>query len=115
MLTYKHSALYEGVLLIPWHYAKYALARSLLSQSVEKGEVGRMFSSLSLASILVPLFSNPLFAFVYDQSLETFAGSFMVLTGLIIVTAMMIMISVKYLLSSDQSDSDSLQLSEINK
>ena len=68
------------------------MARSLLSQSVESDEVGRIFSSLSLASLLVPFFSKPLFAFLYDFSLETFPGSWMLLTGLIIWSAMIIMI-----------------------
>ena len=92
--------------MIPWHYPKYALARSVLSQSVDKTEIGKIFSSLSLASILVPIFSNPLYAFIYDQSLETFAGSFMMFTGLIIGLAMIIMIILKHLMRTYQSNSN---------
>ena len=95
--------------MIPAHYPKYALARSLLSQSVEKAEVGRIFSSLSLASLLVPLFSKPLFAFLYDLSLPVFPGAWMLLTGLIIWAAMLIMIVLKYLLRSHVSSAIELQ------
>ena len=103
-----------GVLLIPAHYPKYALARSMLTQSVEKTEVGRIFSSLSLASLLVPFASKPLFAFLYDLSLETFPGSWMLLTGLIIWSAMLIMIVLKYLMRSHISSATELQKCDAN-
>ena len=93
-------------MLIPWHYPKYALARSILSDSVDKTEIGKIFSSLSLVSILVPIFSNPLYAFIYDQSLTTFPGSFMMFTGLVIVLAMIMMIILKYLMRPLQSVSN---------
>ena len=92
--------------MIPWHYPKYALARSILSDSVDKTEIGKIFSSLSLVSILVPIFSNPLYAFIYDQSLTTFPGSFMMFTGLVIVLAMIMMIILKYLMRPLQSVSN---------
>ena len=101
--------------MVPWHYPKYALARSLLSQSVDKTETGRTFSSLALVSVLVPIFSKPLFAFIYDQSLQTFAGLFMVVTGLFIVSAMTIMIVLKFLLRSGSDKSDSVELSRLNE
>lgn len=93
-------------MLIPWHYPKYALARSILSESVDKTEIGKIFSSLSLVSILVPIFSNPLYAFIYDQSLTTFPGSFMMFTGLVIVLAMIMMIILKHLMRPVQSVSN---------
>ena len=93
-------------MLIPWHYPKYALARSILSDSVDKTEIGKIFSSLSLVSILVPIFSNPLYAFIYDQSLTTFPGSFMMFTGLVIVLAMIMMIILKHLMRPLQSVSN---------
>ena len=79
-----------------FRYPKYPLARSLLSQSVESSEVGRIFSSLSFISSLVHFFSHPLYALIYDASLETFPGAFMVFTGLLIFVAMIIMILIKF-------------------
>ena len=67
-----------------------------MSQSVESSEVGRIFSSLSFISSLVHFFSHPLYALIYDASLETFPGAFMVFTGLIIFVAMFIMIIIKF-------------------
>ena len=93
----------SGILFIPFHYPKYPLARSLLSQSVESDEVGRIFSSLSFISCLVHFFSHPLYALIYDSSLETFPGAFMLFTGLIIFLALLIMVLVKFLFRrSDQ-------------
>ena len=85
-----------------------------MSQSVEKTEVGRIFSSLSLASLLVPFFSKPLFAFLYDLSLQTFPGSWMVLTGLVIWSAMIINIVLKYLIRPRLSSSIELQKYDAN-
>ena len=67
-----------------------------MSQSVESSEVGRIFSSLSFISSLVHFVSHPLYALIYDASLETFPGAFMVFTGLIIFVAMFIMIIIKF-------------------
>merc|ERR1719150_2537171 len=39
--------IFIGTILIPFQFPKYALARSLPSQSVEKSEVGRIFSCLA--------------------------------------------------------------------
>ena len=126
MLVYENHTLIKeisgfvflGCILIPFHYPKYALARSLLSQTVDKNEVGKIFSSLSLLrylifflfsifddiliiiqSALVPFISHPMFGYIYDSSLTSFTGAFMLVTSLIIFIAMTLMIIIKYLMS----------------
>ena len=64
---------------------------------MDSDEVGRIFSSLSFISSLVHFFSHPLYAIIYDASIETFPGAFMVFTGLIIFVAMFIMILIKFI------------------
>jgi len=96
--------LISGLFFIPFHYPKYPLARSLLSQSVDSSEVGRIFSSLSFISCLVHFISHPLYALIYDSSIENFPGAFMLFTGLIIFVAMFIMILIKFLFKSDQNE-----------
>ena len=86
--------LFLGVFLMTFHYPKYALARSLLSQTVDKKEVGRVFSCLALISALVPFFSHPLYGSIYDATLETFPGAFMFVTfGLISLAAVSMFMS----------------------
>ena len=65
--------------------------------------MGRIFSSLSFISCLVHFFSHPLYALIYDSSLETFPGAFMVFTGLIIFLALAIMVLVKFLFRRSDS------------
>merc|ERR1719213_116774 len=95
------SFLIAGILFIPFRYPKYPLARSLLSQSVDSDEVGRIFSSLSFISSLVHFFSHPLYAIIYDATIETFPGAFMLFTGAIILLALFIMLLVKFLIKSE--------------
>merc|ERR1719336_512072 len=90
--------IFIGTILIPFQFPKYALARSLLSQSVEKSEVGRIFSCLALISALVKFVSGPMYAIIYDQTLASFPGTFMMVTSLIIFMAMAIMMIVKCLI-----------------
>ena len=90
--------LFSGLLFIPFHYPKYPLARSLLSQSVDSSEVGRIFSSLSFISCFIHFISHPLYAIIYDSSIESYPGAFILFTGLIIYVAMFIMILIKFLL-----------------
>ena len=68
------------------------------SQSVEKSEVGRIFSCLALISALVKFVSGPMYAIIYDQTLASFPGTFMMVTSLIIFMAMAIMMIVKCLI-----------------
>merc|ERR1719195_1046953 len=88
--TFSTPLIYVGLILIPFQYPKYALARSLLSQSVDQTEVGRIFSCLALLSALVQFVSGPMYAVIYNQTLDTFPGTFMLTTSLIIFVAMVI-------------------------
>merc|ERR550517_1547278 len=96
--------LISGLIFITFHYPKYPLSSSLLSQSVDSSEVGRIFSALSFISCFVHFFSHPLYALIYDSSIENFPGAFMLFTGLIIFVAMFIMVLIKFLPKSDQME-----------
>ena len=61
---------------------------------MDKSEVGRVFSSLSLVSALVPLVSGPLYSLVYNATLGHFAGTFMLVTSSLILAATAIMVAV---------------------
>ena len=69
------------------------------SQSVEKNEVGRIFSCLSLLSALIPFFSRPLYSLMYNETLESFPGTFLLFTSAIIFVAMTVMFGVKRILN----------------
>ena len=68
---------------------------------MDKSEVGRVFSSLSLVSALSPFLARPLYSLVYNATLDTFPGAFLVFTGAIILAAMAIMSLVKRMISDD--------------
>ena len=72
------------------------------SQSVDQTEVGRIFSCLALVSALVQFVSGPMYAVIYNQTLDTFPGTFMLTTSLIIFVAMVITVLVKCIMSKGQ-------------
>jgi len=49
--------------------------RSMLSKSVVKSELGKVFSLLASLEAAVPLFAAPLFTWVYNNTLDTFPGA----------------------------------------
>ena len=78
----------------------------IFSQCVDKTEVGRIFSSLSLLSALVPFMSGPLFAAVYDTSLSHFSGMFMIVTCIIIILALLLMLVVRHIMKGRNVERD---------
>ena len=64
-----------------------------------------MFSSLSLVSALSPFLARPLYSLVYNATLDTFPGAFLVFTGAIILGAMSIMLMVKRIINSNDVNS----------
>jgi len=112
---------YFGVGLIAFHHSKYALARSLLSQTVAKDEVGRIYSSLAFISAVVPFFSHPLYGLIYHNTIDTFPGAFMLFTSVIIAITAVLMIfnrvlSKKSKLESVESESlEDEQIDQLDK
>ena len=72
---------------------------------MDSSEVGRVFSSLSLVSALSPFLARPLYSLVYNATLDTFPGAFLVFTGAIILGAMSIMLMVKRIINSNDVNS----------
>ena len=69
---------------------------------MDQTEVGRIFSCLALVSALVQFVSGPMYAVIYNQTLDTFPGTFMLTTSLIIFVAMVITVLVKCIMSKGQ-------------
>lgn len=107
--------LYCGVVLITFHYPKYALARSLLSQSVGQHEVGRIFSSIAFISALVPLFSHLLYGNIYDATVSTFPGAFMIFTSCLIAISAVLMVINKLLFHPTNQKKEEVQLEQTDK
>jgi len=107
--------LYCGVILITFHYPKYALARSLLSQTVGKQEVGRIYSSLAFISAIVPLFSHLIYGHIYDNTVSTFPGAFLIFTSCLVAVAAILMILNKKLLFNSGGQDTDLHMKNVQK
>ncbi len=54
-------------------------SRSQCTKAVEKSEIGRIFSVVALGQALVPLMSNPLFGSIYNLTLSTLPGAYLLI------------------------------------
>ena len=62
------------------------IIRSQCTKSVEQNEIGRIFAVVALGQSIVPFISAPLFGLVYQATLETFPGAYLVIvSGLLFV------------------------------
>ena len=69
-------------------FCKYGLVRSLLSNCVEKQEMGKMYSALAILSAVMPIAANPAFRQLYNQTLDTFpAAEILLATAILLSTA----------------------------
>lgn len=66
-------------------YCKFAVGRSLLSKSCEEDETGKLFSVLSVFGSLTVLIVNPVTKNLYNNTVDSFPGAFLLLSGSIIV------------------------------
>jgi len=112
---YSLSLFYLGVGLIAFHHSKYALARSLLSQTVTKDEIGRIYSSLAFISAVVPFFSHPLYGLIYHNTVDTFPGAFMVFTSVIIAITAVLMVFNRFLSKMSKLDNESVEDEQIDQ
>ena len=58
---------------------KFSIGRSLLSKFCEPDEVGKMFSILSILLSLTFMISNPIVRQLYNETIESFPGAFLLL------------------------------------
>jgi len=68
-------------------YCKYAVVRSLMSKSIEKDEVGKVFSLLAIMASLAPVAGNPIFRQLYNKTLNDFPGAIFLLYGAILMVS----------------------------
>ena len=56
-------------------------SRSNLSKLMDSAEIGKAFSVLGIIQALLPMATKPAFSFLYKATLETFPGTYKVLTA----------------------------------
>lgn len=63
------------------------IIRSQCTKSVEKEETGRIFAVVAFGQALVPLVSNPLFGLLYQATLDTFPGAYLIVVDVLLFMA----------------------------
>ena len=88
------SASIKAFATVPWQFyiahglgivgfCKFGLTRSLLSKTVETGEVGKMFSVLSVFSSAMPMLGNPVFRQLYHYTMSTLPSAIFIVFGVL--------------------------------
>lgn len=57
-----------------------AMYRSILSNVVPPSDIGKIFSSAAFFETVMPLFSGPLYTYIYSQTITTYPGAFNVVS-----------------------------------
>ncbi len=58
-----------------------------MSKSIEKDEVGKVFSLLAIMASLAPVAGNPIFRQLYNKTLNYFPGAIFLLYGAILMVS----------------------------
>ena len=77
--TTKQWIFYIGQLLSMLWIAEFSTARSLFTKCVGVDEVGKIFSAVGFVAALMPILSNPTYRLLYNATLETFPGAFLLM------------------------------------
>ena len=72
---------YASQMLSTIGYCKYSVGRSLLSKSCEPDEMGKLFSIQTVLISLASMACNPIVRKVYNETLKSFPGAFMLLSA----------------------------------
>ncbi len=72
---------YLASTLLLMEISQYSLARALFTKSVHEDEVGGLFSAIAFLSATMPLVGTAIFRELYDATLDTFAGAFLLLSA----------------------------------
>ncbi|KAI5635114.1 major facilitator superfamily domain-containing protein [Phthorimaea operculella] len=78
--------------------------RSLGTKVVEPEEVGKMCSVIGLVEAITPIIYTPMYAIVYEKTIETFAGMFYVVGGSMTIPAFFIFIILYVIHKKQQRD-----------
>merc|ERR1719278_1557397 len=85
-----------------------SVIRSLLSKVVVKSELGKIFSMVASLEAAVPLFAAPIFAFVYNHTLDSFPGAVFLVQASLFVLSCFIFIYIYFVLSNPANASVNL-------
>ena len=69
---------------------QWGVARALFTKCIDESEVQSVFSAIAFLSGLMPIASNPAFRQLYDRTLDTFPGAFLIMSaaiGLVLAVA----------------------------
>ena len=72
---------YIGMGLKAMDVGVYTTTRSMLTKYTHPDEQGKVFSALALLAAFVPLISSPAFTTLYNSTLDTFPGAFLLLSA----------------------------------
>jgi PCFT/HCP family folate transporter-like MFS transporter 1/3 len=99
---------YASQMLSTIGYCKYSVGRSLLSKSCEPDEMGKLFSIQTVLISLASMACNPIVRKVYNETLKSFPGAFMLLSASLLLLSgfgnLFIYINRKELKQSNQEE-----------
>ncbi|XP_059094311.1 thymic stromal cotransporter homolog [Tigriopus californicus] len=64
------------------------ILRSQCTKAVDVSEIGRIFSVVAFGQAIVPLISNPLFSLIYQNTLNSFPGAYLLVVDLLLLCAL---------------------------
>uniref|UniRef100_A0A182N879 Major facilitator superfamily (MFS) profile domain-containing protein n=1 Tax=Anopheles dirus TaxID=7168 RepID=A0A182N879_9DIPT len=111
---YAISSTFHGLASEPWHlYVGVAvcfmkgiagpMSRAVISNTAPANDIGKIFSLTTSVESITPLFSAPLYTFVYKSTLSWYPGAFNLITATVYFTCACLMIFVKIFQSMYQT------------
>ncbi|XP_046384261.1 proton-coupled folate transporter-like isoform X2 [Ischnura elegans] len=74
--------MYAGSVISLLHGAASPMMRSIMSKSVPQNELGKIFTLTASLEALVPLAAQPLYTYLFNNTLQSFPGAFFILSAL---------------------------------
>ena len=69
--------LYYGIIIAGFSFGASSINKSLLSKLVDPMDVGKLFAINGAIQALIPFLSNPTFAFIYRNTVDTMPNTFL--------------------------------------
>ncbi|XP_031639670.1 proton-coupled folate transporter-like [Contarinia nasturtii] len=89
--------LYIASVIVMLKFVGFPLCHSYLASLVPSSEVGKVFSVVTTMELLAPIAAVPLYTFVYDNTIDTYAGAFNFFSAIIYLVCILIMTTVFYI------------------
>ena len=59
--------------------SQYGTARALITKCIGSDEIGKVFSVIAFMTATMPFVSSPIYRLLYDYTIYTFPGAFLLL------------------------------------